>query len=82
MEKDNKYTREGDKRFTLRIEQNLFEQLEASARASKRSIGRQIEYIIDKFLNSGKKVEETNIFTDLGLPPLPEKPKKQNKKRA
>lgn len=82
MDNDKKYTREGDKRFTLRIEQNLFQQLEASARASKRSIGRQIEYIIDKFLNSGKKAEETDIFTDLDLPPMPKEPENENKKRA
>lgn len=82
MEKDNKYTREGDKRFTLRIEQSLFEQLEASARASKRSIGRQIEYIIDKVLNHNKQSDDTDFFKEFGLPPLPEKPKNQNKKRA
>ena len=52
MEKDNKYTRDGDKRFTLRIEQTLFDKLEASARACKRSIGRQIEYILDCILNN------------------------------
>ena len=87
MEKDNKYTREGDKRFTLRIEKGLFEQLEASARACKRSIGRQIEYILDKVLNGSQPekdliqeiIQEAEKYRFVNNK---KKTKKSNKKRA
>lgn len=51
MSENDKYTREGDKRFTLRIEKGLFKRIEDSARAHKRSIGREIEYLLELQLN-------------------------------
>ena len=44
----DKYTRESDKRFTLRIDKDLFAKIETSAQKDKRSIGRQIEFILDQ----------------------------------
>jgi len=46
----DKYTREGDKRFTLRIDKDLFKSLEDLAVKDKRSIGKQIEFIIERYL--------------------------------
>lgn len=44
----DKFTREGDKRFTLRIDKDLFAIIEKSAKDNKRSIGREIEFILDQ----------------------------------
>ena len=81
---EDKYTREGDKRFTLRIEKKLFAKLELSAKKSRRSIGRQIEYIIDKFLNFYKKSEPDEVEISLEeLLEIPEVKKaiQENKKK-
>ncbi|MCZ8510481.1 hypothetical protein [Clostridioides difficile] len=43
------YTREEDKRFTLRINKLLFEKIEQLAQKDKRSIGREIEFILEKY---------------------------------
>lgn len=50
MTAKDKYTREADKRFTLRIEKELFQRIEMSARANKRSIGREIEFILEQYI--------------------------------
>lgn len=42
---------EEKKRFTLRIDAEIFEKLEKRAKDNKRSITKEIEYIIDKALN-------------------------------
>lgn len=42
----DKFTREEDKRFTLRIDRELFATIEKSAKDNKRSIGREIEFIL------------------------------------
>lgn len=47
MSEKDKYTRDEDKRFTLRINKELFAKLEESARKHKRAIGREIEYILE-----------------------------------
>lgn len=47
MSDKDKYTREEDRRFTLRINKDLFKKLEESARKHKRAIGREIEYILE-----------------------------------
>ena len=46
---DDRFTRESDKRFTLRIDKELFAKIEQSARKNKRAIGREIEFILEKF---------------------------------
>lgn len=82
MEKDNKYTREGDRRFTLRIEQSLFEKIEASARACKRSIGRQIEYILDYVLNNQNNEEDSLFLESLKFPKKEISPRVDDSKSA
>ena len=47
MSENDKYTRDDDRRFTLRINKDLFKRLEESARKHKRAIGREIEYILE-----------------------------------
>lgn len=49
MPTNDRYTREGDKRFTLRMNAELFKLVEASAKKDKRSIGRQIEFVLEKY---------------------------------
>lgn len=53
MPEKDKYTKETDKRFTLRINQELFSTLEESAKKDKRSIGKQIEFILEQYFYSG-----------------------------
>ena len=53
----DKYTREEDKRFTLRIDKELFATIEKSAKANKRSIGREIEFILDRHFNENSHKE-------------------------
>ena len=38
------------KRFTLRIENNLFEQIKIKAKENKRAIGKEIEFILENSL--------------------------------
>ena len=49
MPTNDRYTREGDKRFTLRINAELFKLVSTSAKKDKRPIGRQIEFILEKY---------------------------------
>lgn len=49
MQSKDEYTRSEDKRFTLRIDKKLFKLLEESAAKDKRSIGRQIEFIVEQY---------------------------------
>lgn len=52
MSEKDTYTREGDKRFTLRIENELFKKIELVARKDKRAIGREIEFILEDWLKN------------------------------
>lgn len=52
MTKKDEYTRESDKRFTLRIDKDLFEKIERAARDDKRAIGREIEFILEQYFQS------------------------------
>lgn len=52
---EDKYTREGDKRFTLRIEKELFEELTIIAKKNKRAIGRQIEFFLEQAVEQEKE---------------------------
>ena len=49
MSKKDVYTREEDKRFTLRIEKDLFKKVEESAHKNKRAIGREIAFILEQY---------------------------------
>jgi len=78
---NDKYTREGDKRFTLRIEKNLFEKIEEIAVKSKRSIGRQIEYMLSKLVETDDDIYNEMMGPEAFKEPEPEIPQ-QKKKRA
>jgi len=47
----DKYTREGDKRFTLRIPAGTFETIAWCAQKHKRSIGKEIAFAIEYYLD-------------------------------
>ena len=47
----DKFTRDGDKRFTLRIDQDLFDKIAERAKKNKRSVGKEIEWILEEELN-------------------------------
>lgn len=55
MSKKDIYTREEDKRFTLRIEKDLFKKVEESAHKNKRAIGREIAFILEQYFD---KIDE------------------------
>ncbi len=55
MPKKDAFTREEDKRFTLRIDKNLFAKIEEAARKDKRAIGREIEFILEQYFQGNPK---------------------------
>ena len=52
---NDQFTREEDKRFTLRIAKELFEKVEISAKKNKRAIGREIEFILEQYFENNYK---------------------------
>ncbi|HDD0321352.1 TPA: Arc family DNA-binding protein [Staphylococcus aureus] len=52
---NDKFTRDEDKRFTLRIDKNLFQKVEQSAKKNKRAIGREIEFILEQYFENNHK---------------------------
>ncbi|MBS4762145.1 hypothetical protein KG089_05350 [Carnobacteriaceae bacterium zg-ZUI252] len=52
---NDKFTRDEDKRFTLRIAKELFLKVEQSAKENKRAIGREIEFILEKYFENIRK---------------------------
>lgn len=59
MSTKDPYTREEDSRFTLRIPSELLDAIREEARKNKRSTGKQIEFIIENWLNENDPKEET-----------------------
>lgn len=55
MTNNKDHTRQEDKRFTLRIERNLFKMVEEQAKIDRRSIGREIEAILAAYFESKNK---------------------------
>ncbi|MEO5285944.1 Arc family DNA-binding protein [Limosilactobacillus allomucosae] len=51
----DRYTRNEDKRFTLRMDKKLYEVVKQSAADHKRSVGREIEFILDQHFKSQDK---------------------------
>ena len=49
MFNNDKYTREEDSRFTLRIPSELLDWVREEARKNKRSAGKQIEFILEEW---------------------------------
>lgn len=52
LNQNDKFTKEGYKRFTLRIEEGTFETIAWCAKKHKRSIGKEIEVAVDYYLDS------------------------------
>ena len=51
MSEKDTYTREEDTRFTLRIPTKLMDIIREEAKKNKRSAGKQIEFILEQWLN-------------------------------
>lgn len=51
MSETDPYTREEDTRFTLRIPTKLMDIIREEAKKNKRSAGKQIEFILEQWLN-------------------------------
>lgn len=51
MSEKDPYTKESDSRFTLRIPTKLLDTIRAEAKKNKRSAGKQIEFILEEWLN-------------------------------
>lgn len=51
MSEKDPYTKESDSRFTLRIPTELLDIIRAEAKKNKRSAGKQIEFILEEWLN-------------------------------
>lgn len=52
------FTKDTDKRFTLRIDKELFSLVEKSAKKNKRAIGREIEFILEQHFLSDNSHKE------------------------
>ena len=51
MSTKDPYTKETDSRFTLRIPTELLDIIREEAKKNKRSAGKQIEFILEEWLN-------------------------------
>ncbi len=51
MPKKDPYTKEEDSRFTLRIPTELLNVIRDEAKKNKRSAGKQIEFILEEWMN-------------------------------
>ena len=51
MSEKDPYTREEDSRFTLRIPTELLNIIRQEAKKNKRSAGKQIEFILEQWIN-------------------------------
>ena len=58
MSNNDPYTKEHDSRFTLRIPTDLLEQIKKEATLNKRSTGKQIEFILESWLNEQSASKE------------------------
>ena len=47
---ENVFTSDNAKRFTLRMDSNLFEEISVFAKIHKRSVSKEIEYAIQKYV--------------------------------
>ena len=52
MSVNDDFTKETDKRFTLRMDAELFENISKSARIHRRSVAKEIEQAVEEYLNS------------------------------
>ena len=59
MKRSNEFSREGQTRFTMRIDPELLEILKREAEKNKRSTAKQIEFILEQYINANKKDEDS-----------------------
>lgn len=60
---EDKYTKETDKRFTLRIDNNLFEIVKAYAQINRRPVGSEIEYALGRYYaDLIKNMKDNSIY--------------------
>lgn len=57
MSEKDPFTREEDSRFTLRIPTDLLNIIREEAKKNKRSAGKQIEFILEEWLNEHNSEE-------------------------
>lgn len=57
MSEKDPFTREKDSRFTLRIPTDLLNIIREEAKKNKRSAGKQIEFILEEWLNEHNQEE-------------------------
>lgn len=63
---NDKFTRESDKRFTLRIDKNLFELIKIQAEINRRPIGNEIEYALGRYYASLiKDMQKNNLYLSI-----------------
>jgi len=51
MSNEDKFTRDTDKRFTLRMDMELFERISAIAKLNRRSTAKEIEVAVEMYVN-------------------------------
>ncbi len=52
MSKNDPFTRDDQTRFTMRISSDLLEKIRQQAEAHKRSTAKEIEFILETYINS------------------------------
>lgn len=52
------YTKDGYKRFTLRMDKDLYKIVEQSAKDNKRSVSKEIEYRLEEYFKSHNDYKE------------------------
>ena len=52
MKNSDPYTRDDQTRFTMRINSGLLEKIKAEAEKSKRSTAKQIEFILERYIEN------------------------------
>lgn len=57
MTKKDPYTKDGDTRFTLRIQSDLLACIREEAEKNKRSTGKQIEFILEHWVSEKTATE-------------------------
>ena len=61
MSENDSYTRETDKRFTLRMDKELFGRLEQCAKANRRSVAKEIETAVAMYLDYAEDMHKQGI---------------------
>lgn len=51
MSNNDPYTNENDKRYTLRMDKNLFERISLRAKKNRRSVAKEIETAVEMYVN-------------------------------